>query len=319
MVWFCDSVQVCEMSSCWTELKSVEFRCFQPPIKIDNHTFVLVPSKTMYDRRTKGIYAYNTKQNDWTKFMNYPKNITLDSHSALLDDQKNSIYVYKWRELLEFDINSQNVSMITDEECFERYPGFVLYNDKFYLFSKHKYGIYDRKTKLFLVKEIPHKSLIYAKSVTLLRSKSKILMFGYHINKIYMYCLKTGEWTNKTVDNIRRYPMSTLLTPDEKYLITVRKSSIRIYDIDSNIMKLSKIQSPSFNESRAIIMDNTDTSNLLAFGFVRNVFGDKESLLPLDVLNMIARWLSIEYLHLIESVVLGKHWKIALHELLQTV
>ena len=63
-----------------------------------------------------------------------------------------------------------------------------------------------------------------------------------------------------------------------------------------------------FGRARMIIMDDETRSDLLALGFMRNVF---DELLPLDIMNMIRDWIKYEWLYLMEA---GKHSKIDLNE-----
>ena len=313
------------MSSAWTELKSIRFRFFPAPVKISDDEFVLVPSKFQPYDVAEGIYAFNTKRNDWNKIMNYPKDCKPCSHSVLYDKDKRSIYIFNNDgKLLQFNLNEQKMEVVYQAINFGKYPGFILSNDKFHIFSCYDHGVYDRINKSFTASS---KWPLY-KSALFLKSKNVILIFSEiaprRTSKVYLYSISKQQWTEKYVK--RTHQGSTfVVASDDKYVISFggyetpdgygnveATRNISVYDVDNNKIYFSKIICPDLMkvDAKAVIM----TGNVLTLGYIRNGFDQS---LPLDITKIIVQFVNEEYVHLIENKG-SHHWRIRVDQILAT-
>ena len=310
--------------SSWTQLKSIGFRFFPTPIKLNDNQFALVPTRWLDGKNEKdGIYAYDTRINDWHRVFAYPKDLKTSSHSAIFDKDRNTIYIFNSSgTLLKCDLKTQTVEIIPHTR-FGSYPGFVMIKDILHIFGYSRtHEIYDIKNKKF-TPDSPPDDVIFGRSATYLKSKNVIIFVME--SKVYKYSLLDRKWSVENIETksglaIKRSTAITA-TVDDKYVITIEDGSqgrknkgIFIYDVDRNFFLKSKVKSPlNENSCKIIIMNDEHTSELLTFGFVRNVFNE----LPVDIINTIVNWVTAEDLHLIENAVDGKHWRIGLHEILQ--
>ena len=308
--------------SSFCELESIEYEYFPKPIQINNHQFALVPSRwggSNVNDPADGIYAYDTNINEWNKIIDYIKDITTNSHSALYHKQTNSIYVLNAQNALtKYDITAQKVNILhKDIKGFGSYPGFVLVGDEIHMFGAYKstHTIYNCKENTLTPQRLDEEYKFYPYSTTYIKSKNIILIFARYTNKIHVYSLLNREWSEINVDKMVRSEAITAI--DDKYIVVIDYSGdIYLYDIDTNAWLKSKIQSPiGRGTCKALYMDDKESSNLLAFGFVRDLVDD---LLPLEVMNMIANWVKNEWLYLIRNSKKGKHYKIRMDDILNS-
>ena len=316
------------MSSLWCELKSIGYRFFPTPIKISETQFAVVPSRWTIKHTGQGekdfidgIYAYDTNKNDWHKIFDYPKDLKTSSHSAVFDKNKNVIYIFNSSgDLLKCDLKTQQLDKLQrdPQSTFGSYPGFILENNKIHIFGEGEHAIYDIDNEIFAFQPSTGYTS-HGKFITYLPTKNMIAIIEE--NEIQKYSLLDKKWSTTNIkskaDTISGFTVASAVTSDDKYVIMMNTTKeIWLYDVDTNVYSKSVGKNPSNeNKYRAIIMSDGYTSDLLTFGYVRSMFDN----LPLDIIDMIANWVTNEYLHLIENVPKGgKHWRIPLYEILQT-
>ena len=267
-----------------------------------------------------GIYAYDTRINDWNKIIDYPDNLTTNSHTTLYHKGRNSIFILNAQpQFLQFDLTTKTMKCLHENiEGFGSYPGLVLVDNNIHMIgrsgSEHIHNIYNCKNSTIAPSVLPDKGYsFYTKSVTYLESKNIILIFDDEEDKIHEYSLSNHNWIERKV-NIPMYAPAIAATRDDRNIIVIGGENIFIYNVDENVFVKSKVKSPTKTKCRAIIMDNVRDSDLLVFGYLKNAF---DGLVPLDVMNMITNWIKYQDLHLIQNLD-GQHWKIDVAKILQS-
>ena len=304
------------MSSSWCKLKSMGFKFFPSPIKLNDNKFAIAPSRWLNHDTTDGIYAYDTTIDDWNKIIDYPKSLTTNSHSALYDNDANAVYICNAQGmLLKFDITAQTMKVVAKKGKFGSYPGFLLIDDLIHIFGRNYHKIYSPISETLTDKVMPDGVKFIGRTAVYLESKRMALIFSVNER---IWTLSDDKWN---VINIKAPTgiVAIAATSDEMYLIMIKSNyEIFIYDIEQNTLSLSKIRVPTSSyDKRVIIMNGIGDRykcSLLTFGFVRGIM---EELLPDDIMNIIANWIGDEYLYLLETKQDGCHWRIPLEEILQ--
>ena len=319
----------------WYELISKGYEWLPPLFKLNDNQFAFSPQQNSY-----GIEAYNTKTNTWDRIIDYPEelNICLGTRSCAYDKKHNKIYMFQscHGELIEFDLDKQTTKYLLKNKYDEidgrqidgNYVGFVMVNDECHIFSSMLHAIYNKNNGSFIVYKptVGTNIPFHCRSTTYLKSKNSILIFSHHYSKqtkVFLYSISEKKWAEIDIQIAGVSPLIShgyAVTLDDRYIFMFGWRSytrkIMIYDVDNNDCFTSKVEAPSDAwRLRGIVMGDRERSNLITFGFIRNGF-DGSLLIPIDIVYMIINWVESEYLHIMESGSDGKHWKIAVDDLL---
>ena len=172
-----------------------------------------------------------------------------------------------------------------------------------------------------------------AAGVVYLKHMNKLIFFGGFTRKgndikMREFCLKSSTWSEMQCN--LPYPMTKpgyVVTNDERYIVILgantskeyqeeAKDTIQLLDIGENKWFTSKIKMPTSNMCRAIIMGNVEEDSCLVYGYLRENKLEKE--LPLEIIEMIAHWFVMEFVHLVDRSN-GNHWNIPLEQILQNM
>ena len=91
----------------------------------------------------------------------------------------------------------------------------------------------------------------------------------------------------------------------------------------NNMCIKSRISCPAKGWMDAIVTNDIDGDNVLTYAYVNdcyklNNFGDMQ-ILPYYLIEMIARWVSRQYIHLLTEGDDRGHWKIDVDDILQSI
>ena len=213
------------MSSPWCALKPFKYEFFPSPIKLNDNQFALVPSKwsSNSDRSADGIYVYDLSINDWNKIIDYPKDITSNSQTALYHKERNSIYVLNAQNgLLQFNLTTKEMKILDKNvQGFDSYPGLVLVGDEIHMFAAYnlKHAIYNCSNDTITHQTLPIEiGRFFSKSTLYLQTRNIILIFASDLQKIYEHSLLNHKWSIRDV-KIPNNSAAICATSDEKYII----------------------------------------------------------------------------------------------------
>ena len=308
----------------WNNVKPMYYGSFPKPIKLNDRQFAIVPSRIATDLKSNqdycdGIYAYDIISNDWNKIINYPKNLTVKKHGATYNQTTNCIYIINAESqsnLLAFDLTKRKCKIVNKKAgYFGKNPGMISIGHEIHIFGSDTsvYAIYDCNRKKLFNKTMPDEYQIVPSSAMYLESKNIILIFGFWLKEIYLYSLLDRTWSKRSID-IQINDTLFALTSDEEHIFCIGEDDmLLIYDVDRNVFTRTDIKKPAFRDPKMIIMKNDKTSEVLTFGYVRNVF---DGILPLDIINMISNWIKYESLYMFQR---GRHKKIDLDEMFKSL
>ena len=158
----------------------------------------------------------------------------------------------------------------------------------------------------------------------LIKVEHKLLTFGGYssynnrdyLDEIHEYNLSDNEWI-KCIQTLPKKMIidGAALVLNKQYILlfggvngVTKYNDIWIYSVNDQVLKESKIKCPGMRGGKAFTIANTKEHELAVLGYVRSRCSDC-SFPPKDVINIIWRYYSIEWIHLIDYYD-GKHWKI---------
>ena len=83
----------------WEECPDAPYERFSLPVKINDTEFVITPFNTV-DHKSDGLHKFNCVQNQWSLFMNYPKDFDSTYHTSCYDPDEQIFYIYNYEKSL---------------------------------------------------------------------------------------------------------------------------------------------------------------------------------------------------------------------------
>ena len=215
----------------------------------------------------------------------------------------------------------------------------LLIGDKLHVVSYRTHYIFDkqqgfnRNHRLFHLLPDGFKycaSIIYSES-----RRSIIAMDGAPEdpnNRFAAYSMVTQQWERLQWPECPNMVWSApLCSADGKYLITFggyestcKTDEIVVFDLNDQTSKpkRSTVLCPEKGNFRAVTMIDKNAGELATFGFVRDCYGKAEmngvQLPPLYIIQLMAKWVEMEYVYLLRMAKSG-HWKIRMDHILKSI
>ena len=338
-----------EGQSNWIQLKDPGFGSCTNPVKINSDKFIIGELDGMFIDTDCGIHQYSTTKNEWTKLSAYPKEYIAHKPSMLYDYETQKIWMIGDgnSEILEFDYTKpDNFNIIKyDNLCVGAHPNILLIKGEYHIIfgSDNRRHLVYKSTKgschpimniLFrprhtICDDYDH-GLENAKCVYI-ESKRQILTFGGNDygnqhRIVHKYSFYEDKWSKLAIMPLKCSGFGCILTRDERYVILfgikdLQKSgigAIYVFDVEKINFKESPINCPQmYIDYHAVLMGNIMEDELLVFGWLKTDCSECNIYLPIEMMNLIVRWTSIEWVHLLSKA--QGHWKIPVKQIIESV
>lgn len=153
------------------------------------------------------------------------------------------------------------------------------------------------------------------------------------------YSLSTNQWERWSDATTYWKRAGMLCTSDGKYLICLGRVAMRddntnnaeyidgivVYDLNDHSAqsRLSAVRCPKLGHYEVLLMTDKRTETLVTFGYVRKCYENPQlkemENLPEHIIEMIAIWVCMEWIHLLIRHGGKGHWRISLDEILKSV
>lgn len=187
------------------------------------------------------------------------------------------------------------------------------------------------------------------------QSRNSILLGGHHWDPLLRiefaeYSLSTKEWKTfkcPSFSDEKIHEFGMVCSGDGRYIITfggfdrdppiyrrrqsyrmIPKDMIMVFDLNDETLKpkCSSLRCPTKGRFNALTMTDKKKEEITTFGFVRRCFANEElegvQRLPLYIIQLIVKWVEMEYVHLLQIKncgASGGHWKICIDDILESV
>ena len=320
----------------WVKAEDCPAAYWSVPFSINASTFAVAEEGSARDsQRNKGFLKYDSLKNKWNEWMTYPKNANYRTFTIALDSISNTVYIFSGdKELVKINTNCQEFKSINLEtsECDGAHASSLCINGRFHLFGgweHNKHAIWNDHEKRFEdiyefreSTEDVYKRGFTNHEVVYHKSENKVYLLGgmdkitwTDADDIWCYNVDKQEW-NK-LDIKLPEPMSSfvaVITMDERYVIIV-KYDIFVWDLMEMVIKKCDICVPEqfrLGAERGCVIGNRQDQDLLVYGYVKR-FSSKYTLISDDLIDLILKFCSNEWLHLMSFDRNDNHWKIEIN------
>eukprot|EP01084_Bolivina_argentea_P288775 495696_1 len=293
-----------------------------------------------------GLFEYSIINDQWTKIIQYPEDITdhMNSDSVYDFDKKNQLWYF-------YNLNPHKPELITfncitndwqfyDIPYFGSYVGCTILNNKFNIIGgrkNNKHLIWNDNTMQQIYEFNEYKTGYYlSQDICNIQSKNMLLLFGgtdqnnlKKLGVVYKYNILKQEWNKLSVKMPKPYRVNFGVTSvmNDRYILlfggwletSTATDVILIYCVSTQTFSESKIRCPEKGIFKAITMNYSKNDELTVFGYVRQQWNLYEMSVdmfpPFYLVKLIQCWYWTGKTYLIE-INSGKHWKIDTLELL---
>ena len=339
----------------WIKLKDPGFGCCTNPVKINSDKFIIGELDGMFMDTDCGIHQYSTTKDEWTKIISYPDMTLTQCHkpSMIYNEKTQKIWMIGDgpTSVLEFDYlkhdNMQTLSYVQtgNGSCVGAHPAILLIKDEYHVIfgsDNVQHLVYNKQSsdntsdsitlaaKHTICNEYDH-GLEDAKCVYI-ESRGQILTFGgndygnQHRN-IHKYSFYEDKWSKLPLESVRYSGFGCVVSMDERYVILFGikdlaeqggTGAIYVFDIERMKFNKSNIVCPqNYTDYHAVLMGNAIKDELLVHGWLKSEINKYEIFLPQDMMKLIVRWSSIEWVHLLSKA--QGHWKIPVDEIIRSI
>ena len=323
--------------SSWKECAPAPFERFSIPVRINKTEFVITPFNVV-DHISDGLYKFNTTQNQWSLFVNYPQDFDSTYHTSCYDPNNQILYIYNYEKSLTIiDIKTKSFKIIKDLiHCGVRSISFFSFYDcSLHLLLGSGNSIHwkwNNKQSLFnqIYDFKIYNGGMYGFGLIYIKSLQKILLFGgfneYLSRDNIFSCDIMGDhkWEKlKLKLPITLCDFGYALTLDEQFIIIFGGYSfhnyidcIWIWDLQLMQFKESGIKCPVKGTFHVIIMDDIEQKLVLIMGYFRKSLNIQ--FVSKDVIEMIGSWFCYEFVHLFQRKVCN-HWRMNVNDIVNSV
>lgn len=319
----------------WETASSFPFHSFSDPIQSNNKEFVVVAAKDPFCSGD-GVYSFNVDRNEWVKIMDYDKDSTFYCHAIAFNEKSQSIYTWignkaslysfnlttkKCQQLTTFMINSCNV-----------YTQMIYIQGDLHLIdhgiSRRHFIWNEQRNETQQIHQF--ENIGYGFKLIHIQSTNKLLLIGGSLSDlIYEFCLKNKKWQKwktkvpKTLHCFgavsTRFGTHSIIFGGYSKRDLFAAADIFVFDMSKKCMFKSKVTCPRKGIYRAFVTNDIDRDNLLCFGYIAHCFKEKNMkhiYLSLDIVQLIAKYICFEDVHLIQNGT-GQHYKINADDILR--
>eukprot|EP01084_Bolivina_argentea_P275364 469591_1 len=331
----------------WIELAPMPQQYFSNPVIINQSEIVIAPHTNgcSEDQEPDFISKYNVNSNTWSKFIKYPPNFHSKHQSMCLNDKTNELYLYGSKPtMLKINIATKETKIISDGLVRAgMYSPTCFINNQFHLIGGHK------NSRHFVFNEDEHKfaEIFHFKEwivgnidpgLVNITFQKKLLLFGGYdfgeqatLDSIWMFDYSTNESMQKgwnKMNNIK-LPKGTLnsgytMSNDQQYVFIFGGSDgdenylddiyiLNISDINNMYIEKSGVTCPVKDLFHAMVMPKNPMDGALVCGYIRYCMNDLKIDIPDDMVRILVKWVSCDYVHLLKD---EGHWKIPVDYLL---
>ena len=336
----------------WGKIDNTPRAVFTELLPLNNHEFVIVPQRhannRKYSKDSDGVHKYDSINNKWTKIFDYPKDFASLAHKAAIDIKNNIIYICNIDKLLEINLTTNNMKILSNQINLDEFPGVFFANDCIHVIggeSNNKHYIFNRSCNKFdLIHDFDSDNLtICQRSFYFAKNKSIINTVFDDKNKTSIIEFKNNKWNlmDFKIQNEQHLTGSEIIaTTNGNYLIFIDGTNLEknemdhfiyIYDVKAKDLIKSDVKMPeniSGTAATSAITRNNDKENLLTFGFVNQCFNTKNyenmQQLPFYLIKLIEKWVCFETMHVIiddstEDKIQNTHWIIDVDTILSSI
>ena len=331
----------------WIKLKSIPAKFAEGSLMINtnDNQYIIIHARA----HGKKYIKYDTLKDDFSEHIKIITERRLDLRNSdticcTYNDKHRMLLIYNidTHKLGVIDINTNKLKILSNDIYLLR-AKMVSIEDKVHILSEGGYRedpdhcIFDIKTS-----EIIHEETNINRLYQLIALKSERSLLALNGDEMYEYKINKKTWTeSQIVSGLKdRSFVSCATTKDSKYIIffgnaLATSNNIMIWIRDQQRLVQSKVQCPMTARFNATLIYDDRRDELLTFGFINACFRFPEfenfRKLPYYLIQLIKKWISIEYVHLIfhQHKFMGhgvkfncpenNHWKINVDHLLTSI
>ena len=265
-------------------------------------------------------------------------------NGAVFDSKANMLYITIGSDLQAIDTKQWTVESTVKTGRMDMYQvdDPILIGDEIHLFDslngEWQHFVVDKSSGNTVQEptEIPPEMNRFYKAMFIKSTNSIVLVMRNTKDNEYRpmtfeYSMETKQWTNwdwGPSSSINGGAM--VVTMDERYILSFGgdgtseggyiSDSIIIYDLKKRQCVESGLKCPNKTYYVAVMMADQQHGKLSAFGFVKSLFKAPEfrnvQILPDDLIHLIGKWCSTEYVHLIGYN--EEHYRVNVDDILES-
>ena len=299
--------------------------------------FTSISNTEMIMLEDEAVWKYDSTKYVWNKFMDLSQgnlHIIFSCCSAVFDKKRQCIYLCTFQsKLFEININKKKINMLKQGNFLTRMPSvFSIGHDDVYVLSENKkYLLFNKKTKSIVEGEYSIPWTLSARNVTLKKRKSMITTAKNQRNKVMLieYSFTNNAWIGWNLKQFNYFASEIVKTSNEQYLILLGGYNVEsreytkdiiVFDLNANKLSKSYIKLP-ISYVMANIHRNKPQEKLLLLAYINQLwrFSDCRYIKPLPFyfMELIGKWICLEYLHVIGQN-MCHHWSINVDEILKS-
>lgn len=303
-------------------------------LKLNENEFIVI-------HRTH-IHKYNVIMNEWQSFHADVKHLTGTDYGIAYDQQQQKL-------LVTGESNTVQIfSIQNDMECIE-YPlrkvdcstSLIVTNRECHIIggiNNDSHSIWDMNTdnkprKIHTFKDSAHDGFKCLGWIYIERKDEIYLFGGYRIGtntrstEIRRYCVKTQKWSILSEElSVGKNYCGVAVGSDQRYVVILggydQNSSylddIQVFDVDVCKLYKCNIKLPFTGACKAVVMENKTQNKLLVKGYLRK-YCMKTDVFPLEIMELIMKWHSTEWVHVIHPHDDARYIKINLDTIINSI
>lgn len=328
----------------WHILSAPTFHLYNDEtiIAINDHEFIAKDAQ-QWQRLAK----FNTLNNAWTSIsMSMPENV-VSWRPIAFDEKEKLLYMLARDKLMTFNPSTETTS-IYDLSWAKYAKGnrILLIGDKLHVVAQNPVHYIFDKRSINLNQGLcqPDRNLEECSSIIFSESRKSIIAMDGTADpdkRFAEYSLATQQW------EMLQWPGSPVMGLEDtgmacsegRYLITFggyvfnsvsgpsrfeKTDLIIVYDLNdrTSAPTRSAVRCPVTGDFHVLKMTNKKEEGMATFGYIRGCYGKEEfngALFPPHyIIEMMAKWVEMEYVYLIEKCNNGGHWKRSMKDILQS-
>eukprot|EP01084_Bolivina_argentea_P127853 226079_1 len=306
-------------------------------VMINANEFITA-GENKYFSDAKGIYKFNTKENKWTLFISYPKDLKISFHSICYNPNTNIIYMYcKENMMIKIDIKTSKSEINVVDLAIASYPSMFILNNKCHLIGGHDNKCHliwdDNKRQFEKVFEFSEwRKGNKCHGLVHIPSQHSFLLFGGHSKNqtCFWKCkYESNNWqwikiSNARLPKKRLHKFGVVIDQSDQYLIVfggVSSGQINqhIYVMNIKKFKWYKVIMDGPVKGHCYgILDCDMSVGTAVYGYVRNLANLYLLNIPQDLIRICHMYCSTEIMHMISDVN-RKHYSVDLSHVIDNM
>ena len=293
---------------------------------------------------TESLEAYDVVHNEWSRIKSRIGNEIDEWQVVLYDEASKMLYLSDSNRIITVNLETGCNTILHSQLPF-RVRKAILIGDDLHVFGIRKHLVLRAGCKTNDSYDIPQSwhNVIGCELVLHCESRDSILLFRSGVScpsvdgEFAEFSLSSKKW--KGLKKEEMVGVAMVCSADSRYIISFGglmydppaispKDVISVYDlsdVNNQTLKSKRCQllCPVKGRFHAVTMPDQKKEELATFGFVRQCFESKElegvQSLPHYLIELIAKSVEMEYVHLMTNEKDVGHWKISLKDILESV